>query len=363
MNTKDYAIIIGLENYPGLGKPVLSGPEKDAKRFEEWVRSPTGGSLPKRNVTCIVSSDYPPPYKSLIQTSPTEIDILEAFGKLHNLSNKNSEDGLGPKVGRRLYIYMSGHGIAPTPVGSLTEESALLTANVDPKQIKVIHYHIPGNYTVNWFCKNNYFDEVFLFMDCCREVHTVPFINQLFNPTGGESDAKKFCAYATKWSRLAREKKFGGKVAEGIFTKTLLLALNGGASEPDPANPGQNRITFESLRSYLVNNMIQFIDPQFRNLPDVQEPVIDYLPADKNHVILETKESLQRFPVEINAPAGATGEIGIYSTSEKQIIERIPVDKLPTKIELPREEYALVAIVNGKFEMIPLSVKGIENSA
>ncbi len=357
---EDHAIIIGLQNYPGLGVPVLTGPEHDAKEFEKWVLSETGGQVPVTNRTLILSSDYPPPFASLLLTKPTELEIVDAFEKLHAISNKNRDDGLGPRVGRRLYIYMSGHGIAPTPLGSTAEESALLTSNVDPKQIKVPRYHIPGDYTATWLCRNEYFDEVFLFMDCCREIATVTFINTLFSPTGTSDKGKKFCAYATKWSRLAKEKSIDGQV-QGIFTKTLLLALKGAAAEPDPANPGQGIITFESLESYLLNNMKQFIDPAFQSDSKVQEPVVDYLPVNKTQVVIETP--LPKFQVIIQALPGATGEVGVFSNTMKSIIMRIPVNELPKAIELPREEYALFAIVNGSPETIPLPVKGIENVA
>lgn len=359
---EDYAMIIGLQNYPGLDdpdneQPPLQGPEYDAKEFEKWILSPKGGNVPSGNITMTLSSDFPPPFSSLVLTKPTELEIVAAFQKLHTLSDENIENGLGPRVGRRLYIYMSGHGIAPTPFGNKTEkESALLMANVNPKQVAVARYHIPGVYTATWFCENNYFDEVFLFMDCCRDLTIVPFINILFSPKGNADTAKRFYAFATKWSRRAREKEIDGQV-QGVFTKTLLLGLYGAAAEPDPANPAEGIITFESLQSYLLHNMKKFIDPPFQDDPKVQEPDINYSPAHKGHIIIKT--ALQKFPVTIPAPAGASGDVGIYSNTSKSIIKRLQVNDLPTVIDLPREEYALIAIVKGSFQFFPLKVEGI----
>lgn len=354
---KDHAIIIGLQNYPGLGDPALSGPEYDAREFEKWALAESGGAVPTGNINRILSSDFPPPFASLMLTRPTELEIINAFEHLHTIFRENLKKGVEPKVGRRLYIYMSGHGIAPSPLGDATEESALLTSNVDPNQVKLPRYHIPGNYTATWFCRNDYFDEVLLFMDCCRDLTTVPFINVLFASTGTSVKAKKFCAFATKWSRRAREKSINGQM-QGIFTKTLLLGLNGAAAERDPDDPQQGIITYESLQSYLVNNMKAFIDPQFRDDPKVQEPTIEYAAADKRSIIIRT--ALQKFPVTINPPPGATGEVGIFSALAKRIIQRIPVSDLPITVELPREDYALLAVVNGEMKDFMLPVTGIE---
>ena len=364
----DYAIIVGLQNDPGLddpqnGQPPLSGPENDANDFYKWIVSKKGGAeVPPGHVKKILSSDYPKKFPAVLDARPAELDIARAFEHLRDLSNKNIKAGNGPRVGRRLYIFMSGHGIAPTPFGNKIEkESALLMANADPTNIAIPRYHIPGTYTAMWFFENDCFEEIFLFMDCCRDIITVPATN-IFLPSKGNADnGKRFCAFATKWSRKAREKPMPDENnrVRGIFTKTLMLALWGGAAITDPNNPGQGIITFESLQSYLINNMKRFVDPKLNGDSQTTEPDVDYYPRSKKDSII-IKTALRVFPVTIEPIPGAQGDVGIYSTTTKTFVNRFPANKLPQKITLPREEYAIVAIVNGAMESYPLKVEGIE---
>lgn len=359
MPNEDYAVIIGLQNYPGLGDPPLSGPEYDAQQFEAWVRCPAGGNVPAANVTVILSSNYPGPYSSLLLTRPTELEIVNAFEQLRSISKKNAGDGLGPKVGRRLYLYMSGHGISPQPYGNVTEEeSALLMCNTEQDLIKVPRYHIPGNYVASWFCRNDCFDEVFLFMDCCRDLTTVPFINVVFSPTGTSDNGKRFCAFATKWSRRTRERNING-VVQGVFTRTLLLGLKGAAAVANPASPCGGSITFESMQSYLINNMRLVADPAQVEDPATQEPNVKFFPENhKSGIIIHS--AVKTFPVTVPSIPGAAGEVAILSMTSTSIIARMQATDLPKEIQLPREQYVVIATVNNQQQSFPLSVRGVE---
>lgn len=371
---KDYAIIVGLQNYPGLddpanGQPPLSGAENDAKDFKEWVASKDGGDVPEENISIILSSQYPSVFPSILKAKPAELEVAEAFEKLREISGKNIQNGDGPRVGRRLYIFMSGHGITPTNFGTVNErEAALLMANVDLSNISAPRYHIPGAYAATWFCKNECFDEVFLFMDCCRDVEIVPSIN-IFFPSKGTSDtAKWFYAFATRWSRRAREKPMkdeqGNVKVSGIFTKTLLLGLNGAAAERHPDDPEKGIITGASLRSYLYQNMKTFIDPQFRDEPRVQEPDVDYAPKGQEGRDIIIKEvALKKFPVVIEVPAGASGEITVMD-DKLDPVHQVPVDTIPTElpINLPRGKYVAVVNINNSTKRNKFDVTGIENA-
>src|SRR5262245_55141594 len=126
-NDKDYAIIVGIEVYPAFDpNGPLKGPENDARAFRDWVISPTGGNVPndKDHVVLIVSSDYKPAPKTPDDARPMIMDVHSAFERLQNKAQQNADKGKGLQVGRRLYIYMAGHGFAPRD-----DQTALLMAN------------------------------------------------------------------------------------------------------------------------------------------------------------------------------------------------------------------------------------------
>ncbi len=115
----------------------------------------------------------------------------------------------------------------------------------------------------------------------------------------------------------------------GIFTKTLLLGLNGAAAEPKPENSDEGIITANSLKSYLYQNMKEFIDPEFRNDPDIQEPDIDYFPKanDGRDIIIKTVP-LKKFPALLKVPSGASGIVTIID-DKLQPVDDIPINDSP----------------------------------
>ena len=178
----------------------------------------------------------------------------------------------GLRVGRRLYLYMAGHGCAP-----ILDESVLLMANATRRRAG---YHIPGKPWANWFYRAGYFDEILLFMDCCRENYpqaplNVPSYIDVTAPDAVDRGRRLF-AFGTKWSRLARERPMDDGTVRGVFTVALLEGLKGAAAEPD------GRVTASSLAGYLQTNMKMFLtdvdraDPGIPKAPDVElHPVID----------------------------------------------------------------------------------------
>ena len=367
---EDFAVIIGLQNYPALDDPLngqapISGAETDAKNFEEWAVSQEGGAVPLTNVIRILSSDYTNPANNLAKTQPTEIEITAAFDRLRGFSKSNREAGRGSRVGRRLYIFMSGHGVAPKPFGErIVKESALLMANVDPDNISALRYHIPGNYTASWFCENECFDEVFLFMDCCRDTLTVSSTNAFLPNTGNSDKAVRFFAFATKWSRRAKEKIIDGKM-QGIFTRTLLLGLRGAGADPDPENPGFGVITGASLKSFLYGNIEGLVEPQFRNDADTNEPDIEYAPKAREgrNIIIKKGVPLQQFPVIVSVAAGASGKISILNGDFKEVAAA-QINNPPVEIpfNLPRAVYLANCNRHGATVNARLEVTGLEKA-
>ncbi len=379
MNAEDYAIIVGLQDYPGLddpanGQPPLAGPENDAEAFRNWVISSAGGDVPDgqngtpNHVTLILSRNYNnPPFTSVFDAKPVAADVENAFRRLRKQSEDNAAAGRGLRVGRRLYIFLAGHGIAPETYGDKNgQEAALLMANVERSNVGA-SYHIPGAYAATWFCRNTCFDEVFLFMDCCRESALVQGLNQFLPPKGNADTAKRCYAFGTRWSRLSREHPMAdeGNKTRGVFTKTLLLGLCGAAAEPDPANPTQGLITVASLKSYLYQNMKEFLDPAFATDSNLQEPDVDYWPkSQEGRDILIKSAPLQKFPVNIHPPSGATGARVVFFQNNKQV-KMAETNAAPAtwSIQLPRGKYIAQVVQGGNIVDQEFDVKGIEGLA
>lgn len=367
----DFAVIVGLQHYPAIddpanGKPPLSGPENDANDFNRWILCPNGGNVPKQNVKLILSSDYLPVLApDFSNAKPAELDIVAAFEKLRKISITNIDRGLGSRIGRRLYIFMSGHGISPTPFGTkIGKETGLLMSNVDPTNIGAPRYHIPGTYTATWFCENDCFEEVFLFMDCCRDIAIVSSSNTYLPPKGNSETSKKFFAFATRWSRRSREKLFDGRM-QGIFTKTLIMALEGACAEPDPNDPTNGVITGASLKSFLYRNMKKFIDPDFINDLQGQEPDIDYFPkADEGRdIVIRTGVPLAQFPLLINIPTSVTGVIEMVDGRFSSVINNpVKIDQQQMQLALPVGVYLLLYTSNGIPNKIRVEINGMETA-
>ena len=271
-HVEDYAVILGVQKYPGLTD--LNGPENDARAFRQWVVDPSGGKVPgsgrfriakpgwEGNIRTILSSDYPP-FDNLDEARPILHDIQRAFIDLHDLAEANEQSGRGLVAGHRLYIYMAGHAIEPQ-----NGKTALLMANAKPRRFG---FHVLGRDYAEFFSYAGLFEEVVLFMDCCRDyspltpLTPIPF-DPLSDPTAPDR-MRYLHGFGTKWKRRSRERLIDGQV-RGVFTAALLAGLYGGASDPN------GRITSVLLRQYLNETMSQFLDPrismirEFRSSPN-----------------------------------------------------------------------------------------------
>jgi hypothetical protein len=276
----DRAVVVGISHYPGGFLP-LQGPVLDAFDFNAWLLEPTGGGLTDDQVR-LITTPFPPP-GDLKTARPVEHEIQEAFDELDDLAQRNGGNGQGPRVGRRLYLYFSGHGLAPANVVR-RYETAVLMANANERRLG---YHIPGRGYADWFHASGFFDEVLLFMDCCREgVRTVSVRDPHFDswPTGAWP-ARGFYAFGTRWLGRARERYFADlKQTRGVFTRALTAGLRGAARDPLTG-----AVTTSTLRDYLFRSMRTFLDPADLAAPDVpKEPDCDTVPEGLGEFVIVT---------------------------------------------------------------------------
>jgi hypothetical protein len=268
MAADDFAVVVGITAYPELDP--LEGPENDAKAFVEWLRAPDGGRVPDANITKFFSSD---PLPAAMQPAPTETSVDKAFEAFndHGLAN-------GGTCGRRLYIFLAGHGCAPT-----FQETVLLTANAGPNHPG---HHIAGRLVAESFRKAAFFEELVLFMDCCRENYPNMTIHQPpWNSPKSTRRPRYLYAYATQDSAASREgldPKSG--TTRGVFTLALLAGLR------EAQRDEQGRLASSELEDFVFNYMQKTAKAIIGDT--VQEPQFAY-----------EKHSQVVFDGGINAPA------------------------------------------------------------
>lgn len=258
---EDCAVVVGISKY--FAMTPLSGPEKDAVAFRRWVRSASGGAVPDSHVRLILSSMFATPSEpSAIK--PTLDDMKGEFKRYADSSATKQ----GYRVGRRLYIFLSGHGITPTRSTTANfEEPALLAANATKMSAGE---HILGAAYAEWFRNHAIFDEVVLFADCCRDlkdnVAPMPVPFPTFRPE--RQPGRRFYAAATKLNSKAFEKECGTPPSvRGVFSYVLINAL-----ESEELKNASGWLT----GSVLAHHLYQAV-PQHQK---GQDPVIDYRPDE-----------------------------------------------------------------------------------
>jgi uncharacterized caspase-like protein len=111
MPLADYALVVGINRYPGLTS--LEGAENDAHDFHAWVTAQDGGKVAAANATLLVSSDFAPP-AGAEDAKPAAQQIEEFFTRIDNAADENNKAGLGLNAGARIWLFFSGHGFAPS---------------------------------------------------------------------------------------------------------------------------------------------------------------------------------------------------------------------------------------------------------
>ena len=230
----DRAIIVGIANYPRFGlngatSNDLQGPVKDAIAVADWLVNKANA-----HVTLITSTgrDGRPPSSScpaaawnVIDRRPNSQDVRDGLvSYIETALNQPIS-----RLGRRLYIYMAGHGFTPEPL-HLSIITADAVGDVSIPNVQATSW-------IDWFADQLYFDELVLWMDCCA-TRTFsydggkPLLRKVATRQNGR--AKVFMAFAAGPSLPAFEGPVGpnGEI-RGLFTDRLLRGLNGAAVGAD----------------------------------------------------------------------------------------------------------------------------------
>jgi hypothetical protein len=335
------AIVVGVQGYPEL-PPALQGPENDAKKFFAWVTTHGGVDPdPVKGDAKLILDDRPLAAAAL-DARPTAETIKYEFDKLETQAKKS---GTG-RAGERLYLYLSGHGF-----GQDLTNASLLMPNATQDRTR---HHIPGRPWADHFFSRGYFDEVLLFIDCCRERYRTATLNGPgTDPAVPPPGSRRFYGFASTFGLLAVERDIHGQMG-GVFTAALLDGLNGGASEED------GRITGESLKAYLEENMRGYLSPD--DLEDkniATRPDLLCSPPEDQFIIANVPPT--RHDVVIPLPPGSATQnralFGEQGGKKNAKIAAVAGDGTEAwKLKLLRGTYLMT--VNGTAKVVTVNGRG-----
>jgi uncharacterized caspase-like protein len=220
VNDLHYAIVVGINRYPGIGN--LSGARADAEAFADWLVNPDGGGLPPENVHKVLVTDDE---EALITRTrgarPTHDEIDYALEAVRDALKAKLEADPSSWDRTRVYFYAAGHGFAPQG-----GEGALFMANADAesleRNIELAEYR-------KWWTTCAWAQEVVVLADCCRTRFRSsargfgPRVKECEAPWGGKS-SKYLIGYGAAIAKDTYEfpTPQNDDQARGYFTRALL---------------------------------------------------------------------------------------------------------------------------------------------
>lgn len=310
----DYALVVGIDKYPSAASlKELSGAASDAQDFTNWLIAKAG--VPETQIKKMVSDDN--------GTMPRLLDIVAEVEKIYNLS-PNSEE----PIGRRLYIFLAGHGVGPD-----LDEAGLLAADTSN-----VTKYFPGRLYANLFRGRALFEQVVLCMDCCRDEDADlpdPYFPFNRKKTGGKlvNNVKQCYVFATGYARKSRERDFGDGRVRGVFTHVLLAGLEQGAID------GDGRLTGASLKRYLQREI-----PKLRGSDSDQDP--DLRGIDDDFVFAQGFPP-RRVAVTVHV-SDPTKELVVLHGKGLQPVDVAPVeiDATHRRVDVPAGKLYLFRLLN-----------------
>ncbi len=313
MNGQHYAIVIGINRYPGISD--LQFARGDAEEFYNWLRDPNLGAVPEENIALITVADADiPPGTDRKHAIPVRRQVEEALSDFWERCSAHIDDTPADWRHTRLYVFGSGHGIAPEP-----HEVALLMANAAPK-----HYgnNFPYGKFITYFQKAQFFRELVFFADCCRErVSTAPLLGPTWDEINNQN-GKIFTlrGLATYFGELAFEEEDDDAPPDelrGYFTKALLEGLNGQA-----ADPRTGEINSQTLANYVTERVRELT----RHRPQPQTPFFAAEPVTPAIVFRTDVPVATKHPVTLEFPPDFTGDVTLRNGDMKTIATHSAAD-------------------------------------
>ena len=322
MNANDHAILIGINSYPELGEggkaADLNGPGNDVDAVRAWLVDPRGGAFPPDTPNIHELRSLPAMTAASARPTVDELDSLVA--RLDEIAVANRKAGKGQQVGRRLYLYMSGHGFSPS-----RQRACLFSANA--RERLGLNVHATG--WLNWLQDSGYFREYVLWVDACmnRMSFLQPHDPPLPPVVVSNPPLANFVAFAAQRPLKAVEKAIvedQGKT-HGIFTWTLLEGLRGAAADAN------GRVTGTSLANWVRNAQSARYSQSDRDDRDVaQEPEIVQQDAG---LVFARGVSAPAYDVALSFPTVTqSASARLWSGSPPTVLRTIPIDAAATVV-------------------------------
>lgn len=281
MAADDYAILVGISEYPSPGFLPLDGPINDLKEVRRWLEDPTGGNVPDTHIETIDSSlcpngsdDFDP-----FDARPSSTDFERVFLALERQRMKLKR----ARVKGRLYLYFSGHGFCSREIDR-DAEAALYAANAS----RDYYPHIYGTYFARRVKAKALFSEVVLIMDCCRdsEINRRPVEPTMSNTPDDSlaADVSVLAIYAVPRGGKAYERPIDERNGEvhGLLTHAFLKTL-------EEARPtGAGTVSATRVRDHLLENWEAICGDDPPPAPDVYLPTREIDFAAKNAGVVVT---------------------------------------------------------------------------
>jgi len=261
MNPAHYAVVIGINRYPGIRDLQLA--KHDAKDFRKWLLDPDGGGVPEENIKVVMADQADEiTFSAPIGSRPTLNEVNAAIQDVNRSIRTRVQAQRGEWDESRLYLYASGHGIAPEDGAAAV---LMADADADP-MVESYGNSIEISKYTQWYVGCGWFREVVVFADCCRDRRytapgTGPPMSRCPEPYGATNCATGF---ATTYATSAYEPTDIQDLdqARGYFTRALLDGLTGGAA-------GQSgEITTLTLADYIAAS----VKAQTEGKPFKQQP-------------------------------------------------------------------------------------------
>jgi hypothetical protein len=331
MNTDDYAILVGIDKYPGLGDGItpanLKGPLNDVNAVAKWLTAADGGDLPPNNIIEISSQTR----ETFRADQPNFSDVTALLNMLYT----RSKDSRKSPFGRRIYIYMAGHGFSP---GRMKACLYTAEATIDFGQ----NVHATG--WLSWLQDSGYFREYVLWVDACMD-------RQWFFPPGEPSlkpinkiapPSANFVAFAAQRPLKALEHSIpeDGDNFHGAFTWALLKGLRGAAADVN------GRVTGRSLADWIRNAMsARYTEEDRQNTLVSKEPEVI---AEDPSLIFIRGAVAPKYDITLNfTDAAQRGRASIWAGTPPTVVQTFTVDTLQKVVSLRPGLYVLSTEMGG----------------
>ena len=241
MNDLHYALIIGIDRYPGISD--LSGARADARAFAEWLQADDGGGLPVENVRLVEAVGE---FSTASDATPTHGHVDKALLDVTRAVRVRLDADPDAWEATRLYLYAAGHGFAP-----LGGEGALWLADAEDqawsRNIELPLY-------AQWVTQCALFREVVVLADCCRDRtrDAARGLGPTLDPCPAPfrpGSVAKIVGYGSSRGSPTYEDSVGENSDQkrGYFTRVLIEGLQGAA----PIDPTVGAITAATLGGYV----------------------------------------------------------------------------------------------------------------